>query len=166
MCLPIVLKIFGPCRGSQPGFVVVWKPSFSRGENVLSDELSNPKDVNYFCSFWRPRSNMFAFQYLDTVSAGSRRDTSGHRRACSGGAQNGLSLLKIGMLYHTQSQEWGWNSQECVSMYFLPRIWDWSCLEITKQTFEIVWIDHDWAWLSTIQHVQLTKNTNHQWWGC
>ena len=36
MCLPIVLKIFGPCRGSQPGFVVVWKPSFSRGENVLS----------------------------------------------------------------------------------------------------------------------------------
>ena len=108
--------------------------------------------MNYFCSFWRPRSNMFAFQYPDTLSAGSRRDTSGHRRACSGGARNGLSLLKIGMLYHTQSQEWGWNSQECVSMYFLPRIWDWSCLEITKQTFEIVWIEHDWSWLSMIEH--------------
>ena len=42
MCLPIVLKIFGPCRGSQPGFVVVWKPSFSRGENVLSIHMSDP----------------------------------------------------------------------------------------------------------------------------
>ena len=47
MCLPIVLKIFGPCRGSQPGFVVVWKPSFSRGENVLSKNCWHQRCIIY-----------------------------------------------------------------------------------------------------------------------